>query len=146
MGEAAHLFVCLIHRFPINELEEAQLIEDKGLRGCIHGRPGSKRQVLLMDLETLERLDIAPGAVKENITTEGIDFEKLGEGQRLRVGQGLLEITGPCHPCDRMDEIRMGLQQELRGQRGWLCKVVEGGIVRRGDRIELLAGVASATP
>jgi MOSC domain-containing protein YiiM len=130
----------------MKEVGEAELAEDKGLRGCIHGRPGSKRQILLMDAETLERFDIPPGAVKENITTEGIDFQKLTQGQQLRVGEGLLEITGPCHPCERMDEIRMGLQQELRGQRGWLCKVVEGGKIERGDRIELLAGVTSATP
>jgi MOSC domain-containing protein YiiM len=36
-----------------------------------------------------------------------------------------------------MDEIRMGLQEELRGQRGWLCKVNVGGRIRRGDRIEV---------
>jgi MOSC domain-containing protein YiiM len=40
-----------------------------------------------------------------------------------------------------MDEIRQGLQEELRGQRGWLCRVVEGGKIRRGDQIEVLAGV-----
>jgi MOSC domain-containing protein YiiM len=144
MPEVAHLFLCFVHRFPMKEVEEAELIENKGLRGCIHGRPGNKRQVLLMDRETLGRFGLPPGVVKENITTQGIDFQTLGEGQRVRVGPGLLEITGPCDPCERMDEIRMGLQQELCGQRGWLCKVLESGRIRRGDRIEVLAAAEKA--
>lgn len=144
MPEVANVFVCLVHRFPMKEVEEAELIVDKGLHGCIHGRKGTKRQVLLMDSETLERFGIPRGAVKENITTQGIDFQTLREGQQIRVGESLLEITIPCDPCPRMDEIRMGLQQELHGQRGWLCKVVEGGKIRRGDRIEVLASSAVA--
>jgi MOSC domain-containing protein YiiM len=137
MGEVFHLFTCLVHRFPMQEVEQAEAIADKGFRGCVHGRRGSKRQVLLMDSETLGRFGIAPGAVKENVTTVGIDFQALKTGQRLRVGESLVEITGPCDPCPRMDEIRMGLQQELRGQRGWLGKIIEAGIIRRGDRIEV---------
>jgi MOSC domain-containing protein YiiM len=96
--------------------------------------------VSLIDLETLEKLGISPGAVKENITTRGLDFQRLHEGQQLRIGGSLLEIGLPCLPCSRMDEIRQGLQEELRGQRGWLCRVVEGGTIRLGDRIEVLAG------
>jgi len=145
MPEVLHLFVCLVHRFPMKELEEAEAIQDKGFGGCIHGRAGSKRQVLLMDEETLSRFGLTPGIVKENITTRGIDFQTLAVGQRLRIGEALFEISTPCDPCSRMDEIRMGLEQELWGQRGWLCKVLEGGKLRRGDRIEVLAPVTSAS-
>jgi MOSC domain-containing protein YiiM len=145
MAEVLHVFVCQVHRFPMKELEEVEAVEDEGLEGCIHGRRGSKRQVLLIDGEMLERLRVIPGAVKENITTRGIDFQALSEGQRLRIGEGLFEIVSPCEPCERMDEIRQGLQEELRGQRGWLCRVVESGKVRRGDRIEVLAPVVMAS-
>lgn len=146
MGEVARLFRCLVHRFPMEELGEAEAVVNKGFKGCIHGRPGSKRQLSLMDLETLEKLGVAPGLVKENITTRGVDFRALSAGQILRIGQEcVLEITGPCHPCPRMDEVRMGLQEELRGQRGWLCTVAASGRLRRGDRIEVLA-MAEQTP
>lgn len=146
MGEVAHLFRCLVHRFPIEELSEVEVVANKGFKGCIHGRPGSKRQISLMDAETLEKLGVAPGLVKENITTGGMDFQALSTGQILRIGdECVLEITGPCHPCPRMDEIRMGLQEELRGQRGWLCKVTVSGRVRRGDQIEVIAMAAHRT-
>jgi len=144
MGKVEHVFMCLVHRFPMKELEEAEAVDDKGIRGCIHGRKGSKRQVLLMDAETLEKLGLAPGVTKENITTRGIDFQTLSAGQKLRVGESLMEIVDACHPCARMDEIRMGLQEELRGQRGWLCRVVSGGRIRPGDAIEVMETAAAA--
>ena len=101
MPEVTNLFLCLVHRFPMKEVEEAEAVQDKGLRGCIHGRPGSKRQVSRIDLETLEKLSIPPGAVKENITTRGLDFRRLEAGQHLRIGGSLLEIALPCDPCSR---------------------------------------------
>jgi MOSC domain-containing protein YiiM len=137
MAEVVHLFECLRHRLPMREVAEAEAVVGKGLRSCAHGRPGSKRQVLLMDIETLEAMDIQPGLVKENVTTRGLDMKSLRRGQRLRVGEALLEVTLPCEPCGRMDDIRWGLQEELRGRRGMLCQVVEGGLIRRGDRIEV---------
>lgn len=144
MAEVQHLFACLVHRFPMKELAEAEAIENKGFKNCIHGRPDSKRRVLLMDRETLDKFDLSPGVVKENITVTGLDFRDLGVGQRLKIGESLLEITTPCDPCPRMDEIRMGLQEKLRGQRGWLCRVVESGTIRKGDAVTVKAAVAAA--
>ena len=137
MAEVVHLFECLRHRLPMREVAESEAVAGKGLKACAHGRPGSKRQVLLMDVETLEAMDLRPGLIKENVTTRGLDLKGLRRGQRLRVGEALLEVTLPCEPCGRMDDIRRGLQEELRGRRGMLCRVVEGGMIRRGDRIEI---------
>lgn len=144
MAEVVHLFECLRHRLPMREVPEAEAVVGKGLKSCAHGRPGSKRQVLLMDIETMEAMDIRPGLVKENVTTRGLDVKSLRPGQRLRVGEALLEVTLPCEPCARMDDIRPGLQEELRGRRGMLCQVVKGGVIRCGDRIE--AGEIPVTP
>jgi MOSC domain-containing protein YiiM len=144
MAEVLYIFICLVHRFPMKDADEAEALENKGFKGCIHGRPGSKRQVLLMDIETLEKYGIAPGWVKENITTRDLEFQILKVGQQLRIGESTLEITLPCDPCSRMDEIRHGLQQELRGQRGWLCRVVVAGKIKRGDRIEVMPAAERA--
>ena len=138
MGEILHLFQALAHGEPVREFEEVSAVENRGFQDCIHGRTGSRRQVLLMDLETLEELGIPPGSVKENITTRGIGLGGLAEGQRLRAGEVLLEITVPCTPCGHMDEIREGLKEALRGRRGVLCRVLEPGRIRRGDPIEVV--------
>jgi MOSC domain-containing protein YiiM len=121
----------------MREFVEVFAIKNKGFEDCLHGRSGSARQVLLMDQETLEEFGIAPGRARENITTRGIELGKLVLGQRLRVGEAQLEVTNPCTPCHQMDEIRQGLQEALRGRRGLLCRVVESGRIRRGDRIEI---------
>jgi MOSC domain-containing protein YiiM len=143
MAEVQHLFICLVHRFPMKEVLEAEAVENKGLKGCIHGRPNSERQVLLMDRETLDKFELPPGAIKENVTITGMDFQSLAIGQQLKIGESLLEITIPCDPCPRMDEIRMGLQEELRGQRGWLCRVVGTGTIRIGDAVTVMSSVAA---
>ena len=98
-----------------------------------------------MDLETLEEFGIAPGRVRENITTRGIALSTLPLGQRLRAGEALLEVTKPCEPCHQMDEIRQGLQEAIRGRRGFLCRVIASGRIRRGDRIELKSSQRGAT-
>lgn len=144
MAEVTYLFICLRHRLPMREVAETEAVLGKGLKGCAHGRPGSKRQVLLMDIETLEAMDLKAGMIKENVTTRGLDLKSLRRGQRLRVGEALLEVTLPSEPCGRMDDIRPGLQTELRGRRGMLCQVVHGGVIRRGDRIEV--GEVAAAP
>ncbi len=118
----------------MQEFSEVQAVENKGLKDCIHGRDGSTRQVLLIDMETLEEFGVPPGRTKENITTRGIVLVGLPLGQHIRVGEALLEVTKPCTPCHLMDEIREGLQEEIRGRRGMLCRVVESGRIRRGDR------------
>jgi len=127
----------------------ARAILGRGFANCAHAQPGGKRQVLLMDIETLDLLGVAPGAVKENITIRGLKLMELQRGQVLRVGEALLEVTLPCEPCGRMDDIRRGLQQELRGRRGMLCRVVQEGVIRRGDPIELTEfreGTTSVVP
>jgi MOSC domain-containing protein YiiM len=138
LGQVQRLFLAFVHRQPMREVAEAAAVENVGLQGCIHARPGGRRQVLLMDAETLEELGLQPGMVKENITTRGLAVRGLQGGQRIRAGEALLEITIPCTPCHLMDEIRRGLQEELRGRRGVLCRVVQGGRIRRGDPIEIL--------
>jgi len=137
VSEVLHLFQCLAHGEPMRESDEALAVENKGFKDCLHGRHGSNRQILLMDRETLEEFGIAPGRARENITTRGIVLETLLSGQRLRIGEALLQVTIPCTPCDQMDEIRQGLQEAMRGRRGVLCRVVEPGRIRRGDHIEI---------
>ncbi|MBI4280512.1 MAG: MOSC domain-containing protein [Armatimonadetes bacterium] len=131
------------HGRPKYRVPSAEAIANAGLRDDAHGRPGGKRQVLLMPVEVLEQLDLPPGSVKETFTTRGCDVMGLRPGDRVRVGQTLLEITGECEPCGHMDEIRSGLQEELRGRRGMLARVLEGGPVQEGDPIVLESTTAA---
>jgi MOSC domain-containing protein YiiM len=131
----AGLQVCQGIRQPMTPVASARALENLGLEGDRHAKPDSKRQVLLIETETLERLGLRVGEVKENITTRGIVLMNLPVGTRLRVGEAILEITGVCHPCERMEELRSGLREELSGQRGMLARVAQSGTLNVGDAI-----------
>lgn len=129
----------------MQELEAAELVSNLGLAGCRHSRLGGKRQVLLVDKETLDAADLKPGVIRENITTSGLNVNGLEPGERLRIGQALLEVSAICTPCDQLEKVRPGLRRELYGRRGMLCRVLEGGTVRTGDEIVRLAKAATAS-
>jgi len=139
MPRVQNLFRAPKKYLPMEELSEVRAVGDAGIEGCAHARPGSKRQVLLEDRETLEAMDLRPGIIRENITTDGMNVNSLQIGQQLLIGEARLEVSAVCTPCDQMVAIRPGLRKELWGRRGMLCRVLEGGVIRRGDSIEKLS-------
>jgi MOSC domain-containing protein YiiM len=135
LAKVLHLFRAPNRHSPMEELSTARAVENSGLGGCAHARPGGKRQVLLADVETLRSMNLTPGITRENITTEGVDVNALQVGQTLHVGGVHLEVSAVCEPCELMETIRPGLQQELEGRRGMLCRVLRGGTLQPGDNI-----------
>ena len=127
------------HGVPMREVDAAELKPDYGIEGDRHARPKSRRQILLVEAETLEALGLEPGQVREQITTRNVDLNSLPRDSRLLLGPDVeLWVTGPCHPCRLMDDIRDGLQEELRGRRGTLAWVKSGGRIRIGDALRVM--------
>lgn len=143
-GQIVSLHLCVGPREPMKAVDSARLIGGFGIEGDRHATSEgvrTARQVLLMDEETLSALGLAHGQVRENVTTSGLDLISLEKGQRVALGDlAVLEITGPCAPCARMDEIRPGLKDELEGRRGKVAFVVRGGHIKVGDAVRVLAG------
>jgi MOSC domain-containing protein YiiM len=129
------LHVCTRGRAPLTALERASALADRGLEGDRHARPGSHRQVLLMEQEVLDEFGLRPGDVREQVTVRGLDLNGLASGARLRVGGALFEVAGPCDPCERMNEVQSGLRVALEGRRGRFVRVVEAGSIAVGDAI-----------
>ena len=93
--------------------------------------------MLLVEQEVLDSLGLTPGAIREQVTVRGLALAELAAGMRLRAGTALLEVAGPCDPCERMDEVRPGLKQELEGRRGRFVHVVERGTFAVGDTLRV---------
>ena len=77
---------------------------------------GSRRQVTLMEREqiaehagTLGVTDFTAGAVRSNIETTGINLIAL-LGQRVEVGEAVLDFYEPRQPCQQMDALCQGLR------------------------------------
>lgn len=143
MPTVLHLFRAPARRLPMEELGEVQVLTDAGFERCAHARPRSKRQVLLVDSETLSAMELLPGIIRENITTQGLNVNSLKPGEQLQIGGARLEVSMVCTPCDQLEKLRPNLRKELWGRRGMLCRVVEGGQIRRGDSIERIYGKLS---
>ena len=122
-----------------------------------HGGP--KQAVLLITLEGIQELvargfPLYPGALGENLTTQGLDRRALRFGQRLRVGGATIELTKMRQPCATLDVYGPGIQtamydarvvkgdhtSPLWGLSGFYASVVEPGTVRPGDPVSVAAG------
>jgi MOSC domain-containing protein YiiM len=123
-----------------------QTVELEAARGIVGDRYqsiGGNRQVTLIGEENLRaiaafigrELPVAPDLVRRNIVVSGLNLLALKE-HRIRIGEALLEVSGECHPCSRMEEmIGVGGYNAMRGQGGITAKVIEGGRVAIGDRV-----------
>ena len=120
---------------PLTPLERVTLIEETGVMGDRRTKRNSRRQVLLVEQETLDRFGLRPGDLREQVTVQGLDLNALVFGTRLQVGDAVLEVAGPCAPCPRMNEVRDGLEQALVGHRGRFVRVVTAGTLAIGDPI-----------
>ncbi|MCY4652428.1 MAG: MOSC domain-containing protein [Dehalococcoidia bacterium] len=141
-GSVISIQLCVGHRDPMQSVESAEMKAGYGIEGDRHAVSEgvrTKRQVLLTDEETLAKFGLSRGDIRENITATGIAIHSLKEGDRVSLGAAaVVEITGHCAPCARMDEIRDGLRVALEGQRGMLATVISGGTVNVGDEVRAL--------
>lgn len=131
------LHLCSSGRAPLKAVDRVVALAEQGLEGDRHARPGSRRQVLLMESEVLEALGLEPGDVREQVTVRGLGLDRLPFGARLQVGDVVLEVAGPCAPCERMNEVRPGLKDALEGRRGRFVRVVAAGTFAVGDALQL---------
>ena len=138
-GSIISMRLCVGSRDPMKEVSDANFITGQGMEGDRHLRSDgrrSNRQVLIMDSETLSQFDLLPGQVRENVTVAGLDFSSISAGDKVSLGGDvILEITGDCEPCARMDELRPGLKDEIDGKRGLLAFVEKGGVVSVGAEV-----------
>lgn len=119
---------------PMKPVSSVEALPNHGLRGDTNAG-SSKRQILIIERELLDEFQLPIGDVRENITVRGIQLAGMAAGTKVRVGQALLEATLDCAPCQFIEDKRPGLREAMRGKRGTLFKVIEGGEIRVGDEI-----------
>lgn len=120
------------------------LVPGFGLEGDAHAGPWH-RQVSLLDINSIEKmrakeLEINPGDFAENITTEGLDLTSLPIGTRLKLGQkALVEVTQIGKTCHAGCAIFKLVGDCVMPKEGIFVQVLEGGWIKPGDAIEVLA-------
>lgn len=105
----------------------------------IPGGPG-RRQVTLLQAEHLPviaalvgRAEVTPEELRRNVLVSGIALLALKD-RRFSLGEVILEGTGECHPCSKMEEaLGPGGYNAVRGHGGLTARVLRGGVIRVGD-------------
>lgn len=124
-------------------VESARLDPGRGLEGDRwEGAPTGARQVTLITAEHLAAIAaylgtgaLAPERLRRNLVVHGLNLLAL-KGRRFRVGPALLEHSGECHPCSRMEEaLGPGGYNAVRGHGGITARVLQGGILHVGDLV-----------
>ncbi|HLY04775.1 MAG TPA: MOSC domain-containing protein [Rhizomicrobium sp.] len=145
---------------PKRAIAEAE-VSARGISGdgfshpYIHGRP--HQALLLITSEGVDELTaqgfrLFYGALGENITTGGLDRHGLRPGQRYRIGEVIIELTEVREPCASLNVYGPGIQKAIYdagghdsprwGLTGFYAAVLQPGMIRPGDPIQLLEALA----
>ena len=117
-----------------------ELRPDHGIVGDAHAGDWH-RQISLLARESIIKmqrlgLNVEAGDFAENLTTEGVDLLALAIGDRLQVGETLLEITQIGKECHTRCAIYHQAGDCVMPKEGLFAKVIEGGMVKPGTTIE----------
>lgn len=127
-------------------VDHVTIKEKTGLEGDhFSGSLSGKRQVTLIQKEHLDAVasmlgkdQIDPQLTRRNIVISGINLLSL-KSQQFKIGEVVLETSGICAPCNRMEEnLGTGGYSAMRGHGGITARVVTGGEVRLGDPVSLI--------
>lgn len=121
---------------------EVNAIVGRGLEGDRYDNAGGARQVTLIQAEHvaavaafLGRESLAPERLRRNLLVSGINLLALKD-RRFRVGEALLEWSGLCHPCSRMEEVLgPGGYNAMRGHGGITARVIGAGRIAIGSTL-----------
>lgn len=128
-------------------IDESGVIGDVQADRVHHGHPD--QALCLFSLEVIERLQaeghpIASGSAGENITISGLDWSEVVPGRRMTIGPVEIEITHYTTPCAKNAQWfadggfnRMHVSKHP-GESRVYARVITGGPIKTGDRVELV--------
>jgi MOSC domain-containing protein YiiM len=139
---------------------EASTVTALGLEGDAHRNHehhgGPERALCLFAVERIRELQaeghtVVPGAMGENVTVEGVDWDRVVPGTRLALGEAVLievtRYTSPCFniaPLFRERDFARVSQKRHPGSSRVYARVLRTGAIRAGDPVRLLAAGQSA--
>jgi MOSC domain-containing protein YiiM len=122
-------------------IETAELMENHGIKGDAHAGDWH-RQLSFLASESIERASSEDfklnfGDFAENIATTGIDWKNEPVGKIFRLGEtALVEITQIGKECHQKCAIFYRTGDCIMPKEGVFAKILKGGFIRVGDRIE----------
>jgi MOSC domain-containing protein YiiM len=152
MGTVERVFVAGAGGEAMRPVDAVQAVAGRGLDGDRYAtRRGywtdvDECQVTLIRSEDLDEITASSGVAvrdgqhRRNIVTLGVDLRAL-TGRTFRIGEATFAYDRPRPPCRYIESITgPGMTRALAARRGGICvRVIESGLVRTGDAIEVLS-------
>jgi MOSC domain-containing protein YiiM len=126
-------------------------VTELGLEGDLHRdmehHGGPERALCMFAMEQIRVLqaeghNISPGVIGENLTVEGLDWERVTPGSRFKLGADvLIEVTRYTSPCFNIKkafsdgDISRVSQKSRPGSSRVYARVLTEGVIRRGDTV-----------
>jgi MOSC domain-containing protein YiiM len=133
-------------------VEEAEIRTNYGIEGDAHSSSEWHRQVSLLAVESIKKmqemgLDVKAGDFAENITTEGIDLVSLPVGTRLQIGQDIIgEVSQIGKECHTRCAIYYQAGDCVMPKVGIFILVINGGKIKKGDPIVVVQFINAPQP
>ena len=124
-------------------VDTATVIENHGFEGDAHAGDWH-RQVSFLSQENIDEqnekgLDVSFGDFAENIASLGVDWKTLPVGKKVKLGEdAVVEISQIGKTCHKKCAIYYKAGDCIMPKEGVFAKVVKGGVVKIGDKIEFV--------
>jgi len=112
--------------------------------GTYSDRPGTGREVTLIEIEAIEALEreydlkLEPGQARRNVVTRGVALNHL-VGREFKVGEITLRGVRLCEPCTHLASLTDEKAVPGLAHRGGLrCEILSEGVIRAGDSVQTL--------
>ena len=106
--------------------------------------------IMILSMDVINQLNfegwpIMPGDLGENLTLDNVNYNSLKPGNKYKIGNVELQISFICAPCKKLENLNyVGLSKIgsftkiLKNRRGWYCKVLKEGRIKKGEYFEKL--------
>lgn len=141
-GKVLKLFITKDDKDKTRETPQRLQVDEDGIIGDKFYAKDSQRAILISSMESYKLtqengIDIAVGALGENLLVD-INPYHLTPGERLQIGETILEITQNCTLCKGLSSVNSKLPKLLKNDRGIFAKVVNGpSTINIGDSVKI---------